>query len=120
MALPCLQMGGLLSVRGRRCLIPGLCWCCAANAPALPRPPCCPQRGGASNPFQSAKSKLISDMRKSGQPINPAYLQQQPGGGPPPRQGLLRPGGRGGLGGRRPMAAGGRGQSWRGQRCCLV
>ncbi len=75
------------------------------------------QAAASSNPFQSAKTKLISDMRKAGQPYNAAYLnsqQQQQGGagaglGPPARQGLLRPGGGGGrtLGGRRPLTASG-------------
>eukprot|EP00887_Chlorella_sp_A99_P000890 scaffold5.g890.t1 len=38
--------------------------------------------------FQTAKAKLVTELRKAGQPYAAAALQQQ---GPPPRQGLQRP-----------------------------
>ncbi|KAL4434129.1 hypothetical protein ABPG75_000570 [Micractinium tetrahymenae] len=67
---------------------------------------------GAGIPgFQTAKSKLIAEMRKNGQQY---YGGGGPGGGggggPPPRQGLVRPGppGGGGAGGGSGLGAGGK------------
>lgn len=51
-------------------------------------------RGAGIPGFQTAKSKLIADMRKNGQQYQGGAARGG-GGGPPPRQGLGRPGGGG-------------------------
>ncbi|GAB4816920.1 hypothetical protein N2152v2_003966 [Parachlorella kessleri] len=87
------------------------------EGPAGPAEDDAEQEAASNNPFQSAKTKLIADIRKTGQPCNAAYFNQGSAGGagggggpgmggglgPPARQGLMRPGGR------RPMQAAGQG-----------
>jgi hypothetical protein len=54
------------------------------------------QAQGRSIPgFQTAKSKLISDLRQKGQQYNPSSGGGGGGGGAPPRPGLARPAGAG-------------------------